>query len=146
MILVTQEARQAAEQARLQSEGLAPAAAEKRRKRKDRMPGSDAHAAAEGALGHVPDQGDEDCVPLDELPGVGKGYEVGGIHEGPGDPVQPGQASPEDFRRGYLSAGHAAPSPGYQGPNVPHVDLRGDRGQVRPLNPLAPAAPVEGPR
>jgi hypothetical protein len=26
------------------------------------------------------------------------------------------------------------------------VDLRGDRGQVRPLSPSAPSMPVEGPR
>lgn len=145
MILVSQEARQAAEQARLQSEGLVPAVAEKRRKRKDRMPGSDAHAAAEGALGHVTDEGDEDCVPVSELPGVGKGYEVRGIHEGPGDPVMPGQISPADFSRPYIQDGHGAPSPGYAPPNHPHVDLRGDRGMIRDLGPFPPSMPVDGP-
>ena len=152
MILVTQEARAAAEQARLQREGLvqAPAVAEKRRKKdRDRMPASGAHHAAEGAAGHVPaedDEDDEDCVLVSELPGLGKGFDRIGITDGPSSPVQPGQASPQDFGRGYISAGHGALSPSHGPPGTPHVDLRGDRGQVRPLSPSAPSMPVEGPR
>ena len=74
-----------------------------------------------------------------------KAFQDRGIHLGPGTPVMPGQASPQDFTRPYIGQGHGAPSPGYEPPNHPHVDLRGDRGHVQPLNPHAPI-PVEGPR
>ncbi len=129
---VTQEARATMEKRR------------KKREREDRarMLASDAHAAAEGATGHVTDE-DEDCPP-----DMGKAYQDIGISDGPGSPVMPGQVSPQDFGRPYIQAGHGAPSPGYQAPNVPnvpHVDLRGDRGMARPLSPHAPL-PVEGPR
>lgn len=114
---------------------------EKRRKRREREdrggPTTAAAAAADGAReGH--DLREDDCEPVM----AGKSYQDRGIHLGPGQPLMPGQHSPQDYQRPYIQAGHGAPSPGYEPPNHPHVDLRGDRGSLRTLNP---SAPVEGP-
>jgi hypothetical protein len=123
---ITQEARAQAEKGRKKRER------QERERRGEYEPGSDAHAMAEGAVGDCP-------------PDLGKGFENVGITTGPGQPVMPGQISPQDFDQPYIQAGHGAPSPSQGPPNTPHVDLRGDRGMARPLSPHAPL-PVEGPR
>lgn len=49
---------------------------------------------------------------------VGKGFRERGAVVGPGDFMEPGQPpDPGSYRRGYLDAGHAAPSPVRQSPN-----------------------------
>ena len=42
---------------------------------------------------------------------AGKAFSDRGIREGPGNPVRPGSAGPQDFRRPNLTEGRAAPSP-----------------------------------
>ncbi len=125
--LVTAEARATMEKGRRKRE----------REERARMGGDTAaHAAAEGAAaGHVMDEASPD---------MGKGFQGIGVSDGPDRLIMPGQVSPSDFDRAYIQAGHGAPSPSQGPPNTPHVDLRGDRGMARPLNPHAPL-PVEGP-
>jgi hypothetical protein len=60
--------------------------------------------------------------------------------EGPAHPMMPGEIHPEDFGRGYLEAGHAAPSPQH-GPPVPHINLTASRGHLTHINPIAPMGP-----
>ncbi len=88
---------------------------EKRRKRdgRSREPMTPAHAADEAAM-DAQCAGEGHC---DTRPVTGedarKAIEA---QRGPGTFREPGPISPEDFRRGYLDAGHAAPSPLHEPP------------------------------
>ena len=84
-----------------------------------------------------------------------------GMTEGPGprDVFEPGQHGPRDFRRGPLTEGRAAVSPGHEAPDlrvpvmppgtaeavrvpgIDHVDLTGSRTMARPLSPWAAPGP-----
>jgi hypothetical protein len=64
-----------------------------------------------------------------------------GIHEGPGQPVTPGEIFPQDALRPYLAAGHAADAPGNPGPGMRHADLTRSRGTLTRVNPSAPMGP-----
>lgn len=60
-----------------------------------------------------------------------------------GQRMEPGSIAPGDFRRPYLSGGHAAASPGHF-PPVAHVDLSGSRGALMPVSPGAAMPPAGG--
>jgi hypothetical protein len=123
--LVTAEARAEVEKARKKRADRERG----ERERGARQTVSDAHAAAEGAVeGALDAEGD----------GARKAITDRGAHLGPSQPVQPGQIDSQDLRRPYITEGHGAPSPGYQPPNVPHLDLSRSRGVLTHLNPHAP--------
>jgi hypothetical protein len=124
--LVTAEARAEAEKARKKRADRERG----ERERGARQPVSDAHAAAEGAVESALDAGD----------GARKAITDRGAHPGPSQPVQPGQIDSQDLRRPYITEGHGAPSPGYQPPNVPHLDLSRSRGVLTRIDPHAPVA------
>jgi hypothetical protein len=89
------------------------AAIGRRRKDHTREPMTPAHAADEAAM-EAACAGEGHC---DSRPLTGedarKAIEA---QRGPGTFREPGPISPEDFRRDYLDAGHAAPSPLHQPP------------------------------
>ena len=93
-----------------------------------------AHAAAEGhrAVLEAEREARED---------VGKASAYHDGAEGPGHPMQPGETGPEDYRRGYITEGHAADSPSNPGPPVRRVDLTQSRGYLAHINPSAPMGP-----
>ena len=104
------------------------AAIEKGRKARERELA--ARAETEAA---VQDVADADC---------GKGYAERGAVVGPGDFLEPGQ--PPDagtFRRGYLDAGHGAPSPMQDSPNSNPV---AGRPQGEPVRITLPGTTVAG--
>lgn len=89
-------------------------------------------------------------------------YEAQGMTDGPGprDVPEPGQLSPHDYRRGLLTEGLAAASPGHElpdcpvpvlppgtatadggPPDVPHIDLTRSRTTARPVVASAPGMP-----
>jgi hypothetical protein len=101
---------------------------------------SGAHAAAEGYRAvMLEDQERRD--------GAEKAYDGRGPIEGPSHPMRPGDVDPGDYTRGYIEAGHAAPSPQHGTP-VPHIDLTGSqaRGVLIPACVQASMGPVGGDR
>ena len=61
-----------------------------------------ARRAQAGLIGRVVPEGDG---------GESAAAAARGFEDGPGEPVMPGHPEPEDFRRGYIDAGHGAESP-----------------------------------
>jgi len=120
--LITQEAIDAVEKAR------------KRRERECLGQESEAVSAA-----HAAAEGFQDVMAA-EPEAAPKSFDGLGPIEGPPHPVQPGDADPGDYRRGYIEAGHAAPSPQH-GPPVPHIDLTGSVGRLQAIHPSAPSGP-----
>jgi hypothetical protein len=137
----------------------------RRPKRRDGEPATMAHEQAEGTMDGLED----DHV---AAPGAAKGYEHLGIGS-PGRPMYPGEPiQGPDFRRGPITGGHAALSPGHEPPNtapvpegsiraqdfqrpalaeghaavtpsrVPHVDLSGSRAGW--ARPVLPPAAAPG--
>ena len=89
-----------------------------------------ARRAQAGLIGRVLPEGDG---------GASAAASARGFEDGPGEPVMPGHPEPEDFRRGYIDAGHGAESPMAEPPrHNPMPDL--PRGIVTPV--ALPDAPV----
>ena len=113
---------------------------EKRRKHRAREPITPAHAADEAAL-------EAQCGPdghCDSKPVTGEDARKAAIpgieaEPGPGTSTQPGQIKPEDFRRPYVEAGHAARSPLAQPPRESPLPPA-ERGVVTPVQ--LPGMPV----
>ena len=70
-----------------------------------------------------------------------------GCEDGPGQPVPPQPVTPQELHRGYLAAGHAAPSPGQSAPppealhhamagRLQQVDLTGAHATVQWAAPI----------
>ena len=72
--------------------------------------------------------------------GAAKSFGDRGAAEGPSRPLQPGTPGPGDFDRGYLDAGHAAPSPQSTSPR-PSALPRQQPGAATPV--ALPGAPVQ---
>jgi hypothetical protein len=122
------------------------AAAEKRRKDKDR-PGRDVRQPEELLTpAHEVAQAEHDVMDAGRDDGgqaARKAMTDRGAYDGPGTFTEPGTPpGAESFARPYLDTGHAAPSPQHQPPNVAPLPPQG-RGILEPL-PQSAAAVVVG--
>lgn len=121
---------------------------------------TDAHAAAEGAEKARANGPDGRFTPAGSgIPAPGDPPQAGDFrrpyqsaghaapspgHQPPhAGPVPQGQPQPSDYQRGYLTEGRAATSPAApaRAQHVPHIDLTGSRGALRPIHPSAPMGP-----
>jgi hypothetical protein len=102
-------------------------------------PGARDVAAAQLAREQAADARERESACKAGEPGIGKDYADRGIAEGPGTPRMPGRPEPDDYRRGYLGAGHGAPSPVAQAPRTSPLPPQ-ERGILTPVElPGTPA-------
>jgi hypothetical protein len=112
-----------------------------RKKRERERRGHEVDEAATGA--HAMAEGARDAMEAEReaREGAEKAYRDAGATEGPGQPMRPGEPGPADYRRPYLTEGHAADAPGNPGMPVRRVDLTASRGYLTMINPSAPSGP-----